>query len=327
VQWTVYASLFDGLSGPVNASVNAMAIVLQAWVAPWLKQGLLFAVPARMLWAAFKRDADPFSETMLWGISGGLAIYFASTMAGYGPLFRDTLLNGIASDVGGRLAHDTRPLNGAMFDQVWIRAWLGGMQVYKALPWTIGGIGLMICVVAFWFVAIIGVTVAFVVWLSAYLMAALLVGIGPLFAGLFVFPWFRHIFWGWLNTALTSVVLQILCTALLSLLLGSMTRLLATLVVLERNGDQITQLQMLFGGVVLFVGCGWLAQQLPGVAASITHGFAGYGQVPRLPDRKDGERKDPDPKDPNDKNPNNPQQAGSSAPVTRNAPAGRSVAA
>lgn len=286
MQWNLFAALFDQVGPPVVGSVDAMISVLQAWVRPVLLAGLLLYVPGRLMWASVRGNVgNPFGDLEANLIAGAIFLYMATEAAAYGPYVRNVLLNGVSTEVGRALVGSlgNRPISGALFDEVWNRAWVSGLAAFRNLPWSMAGFGLSIVVVVYWFVSIVGILVAFIVWLSSYVMCALLVGMGPLFIGLFAFPWTRGIAWGWLRTTLANVVLQVFAVALLTLVLGAMTRILAQLYATTGIGgvrNEITQLQMLMGGVVVFLACGWLAYQLPGAAAAITHGFTGFGHMP-----------------------------------------------
>lgn len=283
--WTIFASLFDQIGPVVLSSTDAMATALQAWVRQYIIAGVTLFVLASLVCASVHGKTDnPLNDAVWQTLIGAFALYLAGGMAGYGPMVRDILLNGISREIGMAMSSSlgNRPVSGALFDEIWNRAWLAGLAVFRNLPWSGAGIALGGLVVLYWLIAIIATVVAFMVWLQSYLFVAVLVGVGPIFVGLFAFPWFRGIFWGWLRTALANVVLQILAVALLTLLLGAMTRIMAILAVPPVGiVNEISQLKTLLGGVVLFLGCGWLAAQLPGTAAAITHGFTGYGHMPR----------------------------------------------
>lgn len=283
MQWTLFATLYENIAPPMLDAVAAMITALQAWIAPVLRDSILLFVVLKLLWGTVKRDMEPISEFQAMAVQGMVVMYLATSAAGYGLYFSDLLLNGVSQQIGNALAGaiGNRTVSGGLFDELWNKAFVAGLAVYRNLPWTVAGFGLVWVVVLYWVGAAFGIGFAFLVWMRAFVFVALLVGLGPLFAGLWYFPLTRGWFFGWLNTTMSSVVLQILSTGLLTLILGATTRILAVLAATtggaSSRANEISQVQMLLGGIVLFAGCGWLALQLPGIAASITHGFTGFG--------------------------------------------------
>lgn len=303
MNWDIFALLYNLIATPVLSSVDTMAGALSGAVAPALRWGLMVALAGLLLWRAVKPGgAEPFGEVVGLLLAGAVALYVVSSAAGYGPYVRDVLIR-MPQEIGQTVAGGTggRPLDASAFSDVWRKAWAAGLGVWRNIPPSIGSIPLYAIVVIFWFVALAATVLAFVIWLKAFVFLALLVGIGPLFAGLFAFSWTRGWFYGWLNTAMANVVLQILSVALLALLVSATTEMLAQVFasmpaplaaapsgtsilrqyIPGRNApanteNEVMQVATLLAGVVLFGVAGWLAYQLPGTAAAITHGFAGY---------------------------------------------------
>lgn len=282
MNWTIFATVFTYVDAPMAAAVNGLAAALSGYVGPVLKAALALYVFVSLLWSGLSGDQRAVSKAEEIIIGGAFALAFASEMAVYTPYVRNLAVNGLSREIGNLMtgAVGNRPVSGALFDEVWNKAYLAGVAVYRNLPWSVAGLGLCAVVVLYWIVAVFAIAFGFLVWLKAYVFLSVLIGVGPLFVGLFIFPWTRGWFFGWLNTTAASLVLQILTVALVTLLIGAQTRILLILSnEVANRGNEIVQLQMLFGGMVLFVTCGWLALQLPGAAASITHGFAGFGHM------------------------------------------------
>ncbi|TCZ54616.1 type IV secretion system protein [Roseicella aquatilis] len=279
--WDIFSRLYDLVAIPLLTGVDAMIAAMTGWVAGWLKLALVVYVTGRLLWQALVQNGEPLSEVERLVVMGAAAVALVTTVGGYGPWARDVLLNGLGPEVGRALAGalGERPVTGGLFDEIWGKAWVSGLAIYRSLPWSIAGLGLCIIVVFYWIIAVFAIAIAFLVWMKAFIVLALLIGVGPVFAGLFVFPLFRHMAIGWLNTVFASIVLQVLSTALLALLLTAETQLLAQVATLTATGgmaNEIRGVQMLLAGMVLFVACGWITYQLPGIAAAVTGGFAGF---------------------------------------------------
>lgn len=285
MQWALFATLYDNIAPMMIQSVDAMIRVLSVWIGPVMRDAALVFIVLKLLGGALKGSMEPISEFQYLAVTGMVAVYLASTVAGYNLYVRDFLLNGLDVQIANALtgATGSRTVTGGAFDELWNRAWVAGLVVYRNLPWSVAGLGLVAVVVLYWVVAMASIMLAFLVWMKAFVFVALLVGLGPLFVGLWFFPLTRGLFTGWLNSTLAAILLKIMSVALLSLVLGAMTRILAMLAATTggraTGANEIAQLQMLFGGMALFGICGFLALQLPGLAASITHGFAGYGHM------------------------------------------------
>lgn len=280
MSWDIFSLLYNLVATPLLASVDAMMAAMTNYIAPVLRWGLIAFVTMRLLWKMFDHDAEPLGELVQTLLLGAVALYMVASVANYGPWARDVLLNGLPREVGQALAGSlgARPLTGVVFGEIWSKAFVAGVAVLKNIPWSMAGFGLVGCVLVFWIVSLLATILAFAIWMKAFVFLALLVGVGPLFAGLWVFPLTRNMATGWFHATMAAIVLQILVVALLSLLLASVTQLLAQMASAPEvmRGNEIVQIRTLLSGLVLFLTAGWLSYQLPGLASSITGGFAGY---------------------------------------------------
>ena len=290
MQWEQFNSVYAQIGPPLAAAQNALTASLMEWVRPWLQGGVLLYLVGRLLWGAMKPEGDPFSKAEEVLITGMVAITFATSMAWFGPYVRDLVMVEWIQGIGARIAGTTSAttLNAAMFDEAWNRAWVAGLAFYRGIPWSMAGLGLLAILLMFWFSAAAAIVLGFVVWLKATTFATFLLGIGPLFVGLFAFPWTRRWFWGFVNTLVANVVLSVLAFGLVALMLTANIRILSTLLTqvqasaaasgwFQSAGNEFAQAKILLGAFIINIALGWIALQLPGTAASITHGFSGYG--------------------------------------------------
>lgn len=273
--WTGFADLFAQIEPFVRASVDAIIGALMGYVRPTLQWGLIAYLAGRMLWKAVNRDGEPLSEMEALLIKGAIALYVAANASAYTGTVRDLLLYGLPSEVNAAISGATGepPITAAVFDDVWNKAWAAGAAIMRNLSWS--DVTLSILVALFLVVAMLSVLAAFVIWLKAFIFLSLLVAVGPLFIGLFLFPVLRGLCRGWFAAVMSNVILQILTVAMLSILLGAETRLVAQIASLHRaSGNVVAQAQLLFAMAAVFVCCGFLSVQLPGLANTISHGFA-----------------------------------------------------
>lgn len=288
MQWTIFATMFDNIGPPVVGAVNGIVAALQGWMRPILLAAVPLSVMLRMIWQSLKgTQINPLNEAIADAITGSVVVYMATEAAGFGPQARDLILNGLSTEIG-RVVIGTlgaRPVSGMLFDDIWNRTFVAGLTVLRSLPWSPSGLGLAFVVVIYWVVGIGAIALAFFIWLSSFVMLALLVGLWPLGVGFFAFPWLRGPAWGWVNTVLANLLLQVSTVVLLSIALGALGRILQQLSATTPAGtlpNEIAQIQMVLGAGAIVFFLGWLAKQLPGQAATWAHGFTGFGQVPRF---------------------------------------------
>ena len=276
--WTGFADLFAQIEPFVRAAMDAIINALVGYVRPALQWGLIAYLAGRMLWRAINPGGSPFSEMESLLLKGAVALYLAANAAAYTGYVRDLLLYGIPNEVNAAISGATGepPITAAVFDEVWNKAWAAGAAVLRNLSWS--DVALSFLVTIFLVVAMISILVAFVIWLKAFIFLSLLISVGPLFVGLFLFPVLRNLTRGWFAAVMANLILQILTVAMLSILLGAETRLVAQIASLHRaGGNVVTQAQLLFGMMAVFLVCGFLSVQLPGLANAISGGLAAGG--------------------------------------------------
>lgn len=277
MNWSIFATILAQIEPPLMGAVDGMAGSLTGGVAQVLRWGVTLWVAGHMLAQVLSPAGNPLSEMERKLIRGAVGFAVATNLAAYNTYIKDVALSlpdGIGALVTGAVGGTA--LSGQAFDAVWNKAWAGGLTVYKTLGWS--EVGLQILVVAYWFVALIAIGMGFIVWVTSKLVLYMLVGLGPLFAGMLVFPATRGWFQGWLNGVVTCVICQVLVVVLLVILTDTENKLIAQIVAAGAGGDQgMTSLQLLLGGVLLFFICGFIVSQLPGIASSIGHGASFHG--------------------------------------------------
>lgn len=278
----IFAILFDGIGPPIIGAVDGMVAALQTWIRPILITGVVLYAVGKMVWSSIKGDGNPLGDTMAIMVAGSIFVYAATEAAGLGPQARNLLLNGLSNEISRIVlgAIGNRQIGANLFDDALGRAWASGLDVYNKLPgFSLKAIPLAFLVAVYWILALGCVAIAFFVWLTAFVMVALLVGFWPLGVGLFAFPWTRGFAWGWLRVTLSNCLLQILAVSVLSLILGSVSRILTQIAVNSGVLNEITNIGRLLVSSVVFGLLAWVAKQLPGLAAGWAHGFTGYGQT------------------------------------------------
>ena len=276
MNWTIFQTIYDLFATPLVSSVDAMIVATIAWMEPVLRYGIVVYVTGRLLWKAVSATAQPFAEVERLLLVSAIALWVVSS--GYTSYARDLFLVALPNEITAAMtgAVGGQPITGVAFDRVWNQAFVAGLAVFRNLPWSSAAIGLAMVVVFYWFIALLAIAAAYLVWLSSFVLLALLVGIGPLFLPLALFPAFRSMALGWLSTVMANIVLQVLSVALLVIVMTAQTTILTSIAAsVNSGGNEIAQIQMLMAGVVLFIAAGWVTTQLTGASQAITHGFAG----------------------------------------------------
>lgn len=286
MQWDVFSVIHGNVARPLLAAMDALALACQAWVGPNLKNGLLLYFTGRLAIAALRRDVRPLVEWEYAAVAGAMALYMASSATGYATFVRSVVIDGLGRDLAGALSGRSGiPVTAGAFDGLWGRAWASGVAVYRNIHWSVSGmgpaLGLSLLVVFYWIAALLATGLGFFLWMFADVATALLVGVGPLFVGLWLFPLTRPLFWGWFGCTMASVVLKLLLIAMVGIAIGAMTVVLGMVAgVAQRasaGANELAPIQTLLGSLVLFLTFGGITTQIPGIASTIGGGFAGFG--------------------------------------------------
>ena len=279
MNWQLFTWLFGQVDTPTIAFGNQAVAALSAHLAPVMRWGIVAYVAGQMMIFAYNPSPEPLTSFL--GILTRCAIAYAvvASAANYneyfGTLLRTTLPTEIGNVVAG--AVDAPPVEGATFDGIWNKAWAAGLAVYRNLPWTLKAVGLTVCIALYWLGAIFSIGLSFLIYLGADLILALLVAVGVLFVAAFPFPATRPYFDRWLSACLSMVLLKIFIVTLLALLVAAENATMKAIATTGMGagwdtGSEIAQLQLLFGGLLLFFICGAVAKQLPSVAVAVTGG-------------------------------------------------------
>lgn len=273
--WSVFAWLLAQLEPPLLSTVDAMSGAMVSYVRPALQWGLIAYMAGKMLLMAIKPGREEMAEWETTLLLFAVVFFVAANVSGYTTYVRTLFLTTLPNDLGSAItgASGNVPLSGALFDGIWNKAWAAGLLAYRNLPFSVKAIVLGVVIILFWGVALIATAVEFFVWFGSRVVLALLIGVGPLFVALAAFPFLRRIFERWLGAVLSCILLQVFSVALLTLVVGAENKLIAMMTT-TASDNPIAQLQMLFGGILLFVVCALIAKRLPGLAEAIGGGVA-----------------------------------------------------
>lgn len=272
VQWQVFAYIVSQVETPLVSAVSEVVNAFLSFVAAPLKVALVLYIALTGI-LIIRGEANEAGSALLGRfIKLGLVVWILTGSGAYQQYVYDfffTILpQGLANALtssGGASAIDANS-----FDQVWIKAWRAGLEVWKTLNWT--DIGEKLIVILFWAAAILSTVFAFAIWLISRVLLALYIALGPLLIGLVLFPATRSIFERWIGSLISCVILQITTIVLLYIVLAVEQKVVGQ-VALMGSVDTMAMIQVLLAGVIFFAVAAFVAFQLPGVASSLSGGL------------------------------------------------------
>lgn len=272
--WQFFATLYAGVDGPVEAFVTNLVTALSAYLSPIMLTLSAIYIAGMAIVTMINPSHDIIHDFLGHTIRAALVYFLVSSVENFNQYFGTIFMTTLPTEIGNAIAGATGAhiINGAAFDSVWNKAWTAGLAVYKSVPWTFKGIALSILVDIYWVIAIVTISFGFLVYLGCHTSLAMVVGLGPLFVVCFLFPATRRFFEGWIAAMVSLVLTQILVITLLSLLVNT-ENMTITQIATNNGGDNIIlEFQFLLYAMVLFLMCGVLAIQLPGIATGIAGG-------------------------------------------------------
>ncbi|CAO3441205.1 type IV secretion system protein [Azospirillum endophyticum] len=273
IQWQIFAYIVSQVETPLITTVAEVLNAFLRFVATPLRVALVLYIALTGLLVvhgeATETGATLFSRLLkmilvVWLITGA-GIYQQYVY----DFFFSTLPNALTSALTS--SGSVRVVSANSFDQVWLKAWRAGLEVWRTLGWS--DIAEKAVVVLFWAVAILSTGFCFAIWLISRVILALYIALGPLLVPLVLFAATRAIFERWVGSLISCVILQITTIVLLFIVLAVEQEVVGSIV---RMGsvDPMVMLQVLLAGMIFFAVAAYVAFQLPAFAASLSGGLA-----------------------------------------------------
>lgn len=281
-EWTVFATIFGKIQPPIAGWVDYTINALAGQIKLPLTAAFVVFLAGYSLIRTLAPDAHPLSDIERKLLRCAIAFSIATGTATYHQFVADFALTGLPAWLGATL---TGGFNGgsvqigaAAFDNIWNSAYMAGSAVEAHLS-SWGDIGLHLLVALYWVVSGAVVAVAFGAWLFAYVAIVLLVGIGPVFVAFLAFPATHGMFSRWMGSVLGAVLLQAFIVALLVLVTGAEAAIIGQVATVGQDGSQLAGQvvhlgQLLLGGLLLFIVCGYMLFELRGLVMGIVSGGA-----------------------------------------------------
>lgn len=271
IQWQVFAYIVSQVETPL---VNAVAQVMNAFlafVAAPLKVALVLYIALTGI-LIIRGEVNEAGSALLGRFLKMALVVWVLTGAGvYQQYVYDFFFTTLPQSLSQALTSSgTTPIDANSFDQVWIKAWRAGLEVWRTLKWSDIAEKLVVCL--FWFVGILSTVFAFAIWLISRVLLALYIALGPLLIALALFPATRSIFERWIGSLISCVILQVTTVVLLFIVLAVEEQVVGTIATMG-SVDPMAMIQVLLAGVIFFAVAAFVAFQLPGVASSLAGGL------------------------------------------------------
>lgn len=271
IRTQIFAYIVSQVETPLVSAVAEVMNAFLSFVGTPLKIALVLYIALTGI-LIIRGQTDEAGPALLGRfLKMGLVVWFLTGAGIYQQyvydFFFQTLPQGLANALtsGGVTTIDANT-----FDVVWSKALGAGVDVWRTLSWH--DFLSQIIIVAFWIVSILSTVVAFAIWLISRVILALYIAIGPLLIGLVLFPATRAIFERWIGSLISCVILQITTIVLLFIILTVEQRVAGQIALMSET-DPIGRIEVLLAGVIFFGVAGFVAFQLPALAASLSGGL------------------------------------------------------
>lgn len=272
IEWQVFSYIVAQVETPLISAVTQVVNALLAYAATPLKVCLVLYVALTGV-LVLKGYSDETAATILGRfLKMGLVVWVLTGSGVYQHYIHDVFFTLLPTGLTHALTASgaTGSVSASSFDQVWIKAWRAGLEVWRTLGWS--DITEKLVIVVFWASAIVSTGVAFAIWLISRLFLALSIAVGPLLVGLVLFPATRAIFERWIGFLIACVLLQVLTVVLLFIVLAVENQVVGTVAAMG-SVDPMAMLQVLLAGVIFFAVAGFVAFQLPAMASALAGGL------------------------------------------------------
>ena len=272
IQWQVFAYIVSQVETPLVSAVAKVVNAFLTFVAAPLKVALVLYIALTGI-LIMRGEANEAGSALLGRfLKMGLVVWVLTGSGIYQQYVYDFFFTTLPQGLSQALTSSggTSAIDADSFDQVWIKAWRAGLEVWRTLGWQ--DIPEKIVVVVFWIASIISTVFAFAIWLISRVLLALYIALGPLLIGLVLFPATRSIFERWIGSLISCVILQITTIVLLYIVLAVEQRVVGQVVVMGA-AEPMAMIQVLLAGVIFFAVAAYVAFQLPGVASSLAGGL------------------------------------------------------
>ena len=278
--FNIFTTLYNQFDVAFLAAVNSVLASTISYVRP-----LLLALTAATMAILLLIEIFDFKEgyggnpasTFNIIFRAAIIVFVVSSVPVYnqwvGNLFTTTLPNDLANAVSGAVGGPQ--LNAAAFDHELNVSFALGWGVMKNVPWySLKTVILGIIVIIYFFICMIAIGFAFLIYLASHVIGGLLVATGPIFLCCFTVPALARIFDNWLGALVGVALTQVFIVAILSLLVVTVGNEVNQLAGTAGAQDLTTQLVILVEAAFFMLVIAALALEASKWAAHIGAGVA-----------------------------------------------------
>lgn len=272
IQWQVFTFLVEQFETPLLASVDDVTVAFADYVRVPLQLALVLHIAFTGV-LLLQEQHEEAPGIVVRRLAAMVVVVWLVTEPGtYQYYVQGLFFDILPRELAGALTNGgvVSPVTASSFDQVWLKAWRGGLEVWRALGTL--DLGEKLLVAVYWVIALGASAIFFAIWLISRLLLALSIAFGPLLIGLALFKPTRAVFERWIGAMLTSVLLQVATVVLLYITLQVGNEIVGQVAAMA-NTDPMNMLQVLLAGALFFFVAGFVALHLPAYASSLAGGL------------------------------------------------------
>ncbi|MBP2300913.1 type IV secretion system protein [Azospirillum picis] len=275
IQWRIFAYIVAQVETPLVGAVTDVLAAFLAYVATPLRVALVLHIALTGLAILSGRVTDTAATLAGRMLAMILVVWIVTGSGAYQAYVHDLFFTLLPGGLARALTSSgtVNTVSADSFDQVWLKAWRAGLEVWRTLGWS--DIAEKAVVVLFWAASILSTAFCFAIWLISRVTLALYIALGPLLVPLALFAATRAVFERWIGSMIGCILLQVATIVLLYIVLIVEGRVVGTVAAMG-SVDPMVMLQVLLVGVIFFAVATYVALQLPALAAALSGGLANH---------------------------------------------------
>lgn len=216
----------------IQGATNDLITALMGWVGPQFTYSATAYMVIRLLMACYSSASDAwqvfFRQLYLAAII--FTIITTTAMFNFWVVgLVQGLITGIGTAIGGVFGHPGA-VTATSFDHMAIKVFAFGGQFFEHVGWTSPKSWILAGLTPlYWGFALGGIFIIFIVFLASSVVTNFFLSFGPLFIGLYFFPFTRKFFEGWVAVVAAGMLTQIFTIGWLEVFVASLGNMMTTI--------------------------------------------------------------------------------------------------